>query len=136
VRTPALVAVSEPPSSFESLFGAARALRLRLGWLELGASVALEGPLEAAAGLGALRAVAAGAGRVVTSKPIRGEPVLRDLLREHFLGCAVVLVRGLEGHPRLSTTAAGYRLELANDRARALDAESALAELVRPRYRS
>jgi len=54
--------------------------------------------LESAAALGALRAVGVGGGRSVAVKPLRGAPVLRDLLREHFRGCAAVLVAG-DGAP-------------------------------------
>ncbi len=46
-----------------------------------------------------MRAVAVGGGRSVAVKPLRGEPVLRDLLREHFRGCALVLVSLPEGAP-------------------------------------
>jgi hypothetical protein len=58
--------------------------------------------LEIAAGLGALRAVSVGEGRTVAVKPLRGAPVLEDLLREHFQGCALVLVRGEVAAPRLT----------------------------------
>jgi hypothetical protein len=44
--------------------------------------------------LGVLRAVEVGEGRTVAVKPLRGGTVLKDLLREHFRGCALVLVRG------------------------------------------
>ncbi|MES1211383.1 MAG: hypothetical protein ABUL63_03510, partial [Acidobacteriota bacterium] len=75
---------------------------LRVGWLELGqpAETTVEPVPEAlasAAGLGVLRAVSVGGGRSVAVKPMRGEPVLRDLLREHFRGCSLVLVRGGSG---------------------------------------
>ena len=95
VRSPHLLRVEEGPSRFAPLIEAARSLGLRIGWLELGAA---PGPvpetLESAAGLGAQRAVAVGEGRVIAVKRLRGRPVLRDLLREHFQGCALVLVRG------------------------------------------
>jgi hypothetical protein len=61
--------------------------------------------------------------------------VLRDLLREHFLGCTLVLVRGIEGWPRLEPGGEGLVLAESASRRRALDAGSLLAELARPRWR-
>lgn len=113
------------------LAAAAAAEGLRLGWLDLSAGTPASGPapdsdltshpagtagalasLESVAAAGALRAVSFAGGCVVTVKRVTGPPVLRDLLREHFLGCAAVLVRvppgdapapvdGVDGLPRL-----------------------------------
>jgi hypothetical protein len=130
-----VVAVESGPEDFAPLFAAARARGVRIGWLELAPPPPLAGALEAAAAAGALRAVAVGGARAVSVKPVRGEPVLRDLLREHFLGCVIVLVRGREGHPRLAPAAGGFRLEIGSAPARELAAEAALVELARPRYR-
>jgi len=95
VKSPHLLRVEDPPEKFAPLVEAARALDLRIGWLELGGTAHPVPPvLEAAAGLGVLRAVEVGEGRTVAVKPLRGAPVLKDLLREHFRGCALVLVRG------------------------------------------
>jgi hypothetical protein len=95
VKAPHLLRVDDPPERFAPLIEAARALSLRIGWLELGGTAHPVPPvLEAAAGLGVLRAVEVGEGRTVAVKPLRGAPVLKDLLREHFRGCALVLVRG------------------------------------------
>lgn len=95
MKSPHLLRVEDAPDRFAPLIEAARALGLRVGWLDLGAtSTPFPGDLEAAAGLGVLRAVSVGEGRTVTVKPLRGAPVLKDLLREHFQGCALVLVRG------------------------------------------
>ncbi len=41
-----------------------------------------------------LRAVAVGPRLAIAVKPMHGKPVLKDLLREHFRGCRVVLVAG------------------------------------------
>ncbi len=101
MKAPHLLRVEEAPESFFSLVEAARADGLRVGWLELAEVAPLPDVLAAAAGLGLLRAVSAGGGRTVAVKPLRGEPVLKDLLREHFLGCALVLVRGAVDAPRL-----------------------------------
>lgn len=136
MRTPALVAVEEAPEAFAALFAAARERGERLGWLELAPPSALPPSLDRAAELGALRAVAAGGARSVAVKPLRGAPVLRDLLREHFLGCAIVLARGADGHPRLAPAGDRFRLELAAGSVRELDAAATLAELLRPRHRA
>jgi hypothetical protein len=94
-----LLRVEEPPERYAPLIAAARALDLRIGWLDLSVPGAVPEPLETAAGLGVLRAVAAGGNRSVAVKPLKGAPVLRDLLREHFRGCALVLVRGAAPAP-------------------------------------
>lgn len=135
MKPAALVGVDAGAEAFAALFAAARAARVRLGWLDLAAAPP-PAELEAAAALGALRAVAVGGGRAVTVKPLAGEPVLRDLLREHFLGCAAVLVRGGPGWPRLEPAADGFLLRLSATRSRELGAEALLRELARPRYRS
>lgn len=101
MKAPHLLRVEEAPEAFSSLVEAARADGLRVGWLELSEVAPLPDVLATAAGLGLLRAVSAGGGRTVAVKPLRGEPVLKDLLREHFLGCALVLVRGAMDAPHL-----------------------------------
>ncbi|MFL6200211.1 MAG: hypothetical protein ACJ76J_13610 [Thermoanaerobaculia bacterium] len=101
MKAPHLLRVEEAPEAFSSLVEAARADGLRVGWLELSEVAPLPDVLATAAGLGLLRAVSAGGGRTVAVKPLRGEPVLKDLLREHFLGCALVLVRGAVDAPHL-----------------------------------
>ena len=95
MKVPHLLRVAQGAEIFAPLFAAADALGLKLGWLEFP-----EGPqpapptLAEAAGQGARRAVAVGQGGSIALKPRKGEPVLRDLLREHFLGCALVLIAG------------------------------------------
>lgn len=112
MKTPHLVRVEQGAAEYSSLFSAARSLGLRVGWLEWGAAVdPLPSGLEAASGEGALRAVAAGGGRTVSVKPMKGAPVLRDVLREHFRGCALVLVRGeIADLPVLSREGEAYRV--------------------------
>ena len=95
MKGPHLLRVEDGPDRFAPLIEAARALGLRTGWLDLGAAPSsIPESLETAAGLGVLRAVSVGEGRTVAVKPLRGAPVLKDLLREHFQGCALVLIRG------------------------------------------
>jgi hypothetical protein len=109
VKLPHLLRVDDPPERFAPLIEAARALGLRTGWLELGGTAHPVPPvLEVAAGLSVLRAVEVGEGRTVAVKPLRGAPVLKDLLREHFRGCALVLVRGEIEAPSLRIEGEGW----------------------------
>lgn len=102
MRSPHLLRVDDDPARFAPLIEAAHALGLRIGWLDLGGSPSpVPESLESAAGLGLLRAVAVGEDRIVAVKPLRGAPVLKDVLREHFQGCALVLVRGDLAAPAL-----------------------------------
>jgi hypothetical protein len=93
-NAPHLLRVEESPERYAPLIAAAQALDLRIGWLDFSVPSPVPEPLETAAALGVLRAVAAGGSRSVAVKPLKGAPVLRDLLREHFRGCVLVLVRG------------------------------------------
>ncbi|MFY9825200.1 MAG: hypothetical protein WAM82_27730 [Thermoanaerobaculia bacterium] len=119
MKSPHLLRVTEPPDRFAPLIEAARALHLRIGWLDSPGESPVPSPLEAAAELGVLRAVAVGEGRVVAVKPLRGRPVLKDLLREHFLGCALVLVRGEVDAPALEPDGDAWRLQLPGSSERA-----------------
>ncbi len=113
MKTPHLLRVEQGAEEYAPLFAAALSLDLRIGWLELGESAFGPVPpsLEAAAGEGVLRAVAVGGGRTVAVKPMKGAPVLRDLLREHFRGCALVLVQGeCADVPTLSREGEVYRV--------------------------
>jgi hypothetical protein len=112
MKSPHLLRVTLPPDRFASLIEAARALQLRIGWLDWSADSPAPSALNAAADLGVLRAVAVQEGRTVSVKPLRGQPVLKDLLREHFLGCALVLVRGDVDAPALEPDGDGWRLAL------------------------
>jgi hypothetical protein len=109
MKPPHLLRVEDSPEKFAPLVEAARALGLRIGWLELGGTAHPVPPvLEAAAGLSVLRAVEVGEGRTVAVKPLRGAPVLKDLLREHFRGCVLVLVRGEVEAPWLRVEGEGW----------------------------
>jgi hypothetical protein len=146
LRQPHLLRVDEGPERFAALLAALAAAGLRAGWLELGAAEPAAASLESAAALGARRAVAAGSGRSVAVKALRGEPVLRDLLREHFPGCALVLVRvrgaeppapevvPLAPAPALFPSGDGWRIARAGDAAaQQFDTPGLLAALRRPR---
>jgi hypothetical protein len=114
-RAPHLLRVAAAPPAFASLIETAGAAGMRVGWLDLAiAEQALPEDLEAAAAAGVLRAVGVHTGRSVAIKPLRGAPVLRDLLREHFTGCALVLVRGAIEAPLLAPEGEGWRIAAAD----------------------
>jgi hypothetical protein len=138
VKAPHLLRVEEGPERYAELVAALRGAGLRVGWLELGAAAPEAEPaappeLETAAGLGCLRAVAAGGGRTVAVKPLAGPPVLRDLLREHFLGCRLVLVRGAAEAPRLTPGPGGWTVTTGDDAAFSGTSDALAAELRKPR---
>ena len=121
------------PGRFAPLIEAARTLALRIGWLEIGASPSpVPESLRAAAGLGVLRAVAVGESRIVAVKPLRGQPVLRDLLREHFQGCALVLVRGEVAAPSLKVEGDRWIVTPLGAASRKYTAEQLAAALRKP----
>jgi hypothetical protein len=148
--TPHLLAVAEGPASFAALAQALAAAGLRAGWLELRRPEPLPASLDAAAAAGLRRAVAAGGGRSVAVKALAGAPVLRDLLREHFAGCVLVLVSGGAAAeeageaamplPRLAPHGEAWRIERPggaaggqrNDAVRHVDTAGLVAELRRP----
>lgn len=127
---PHLLRVETGPESFAPLVEAVRALGSRVGWLELAPPPPVPGDLETAAGLGTLRAVAAGGGRSVVVKPLKGDPVLADLLREHFRGCVLVLVRGEAAAPFLQAEGNRWTVTVPGEAARAFAATD-LAEALR-----
>jgi hypothetical protein len=133
VKSPHLLRVTDPPEIFAPLIEAARALGLRVGWLDLAGAVSpLPEPLESAAALGMLRAVAVGEGRTVAVKPLRGATVLKDLLREHFRGCVLVLARGEVEAPRLEADGEAWRLSLPESASRRLSTGELAESLRKP----
>lgn len=94
MKRPHLLRVEEGPDVFAPLLSATAAEGLRSGWLELAEPRPLPPTLTRAAAAGVLRAVAVGESGSVAVKRRRGAPVVDDLLREHFRGCRLVLVRG------------------------------------------
>jgi hypothetical protein len=130
------------PTALEALFAAVRAEGLRAGWLQADPVRREEGPAGLAVEAGAFRAAAVAPGRVASVKRVAGPPVLRDLLREHFLGCALVVVRPggagsaldaeLAEVPTLELGPDGYRITAAGQAAHELSAEALAARLRRP----
>lgn len=132
------------PEALAPLFEAARREGLRVGWLDLAAAgeEAVPPALGPALEGGAFRAAAVAPGRTVAAKARSGPPVLRDLLREHFLGCALVVVRPagggeahpeLEGAPRLEAEGGRFRVVPPAGAALELSADALAGRLRRPR---
>lgn len=118
------------PAALGPLFEAARREGLRVGWLDLGAAAEAPPPaLGAALDGGAFRAAAVAPGRAVAAKARSGPPVLRDLLREHFLGCALVVVRPGGGGETHAELAEAPRLEAEGDRFRVVPPAGAALQL-------
>jgi hypothetical protein len=135
-NAPHLLRVEEPPERCAPLIAAAQALGLRIGWLDLSIdAIPLPASVETAAGLGILRAVAVGSGRSVAVKPLKGPAVLRDLLREHFRGCALVLIQGDAPADVASLRPAetGWSVAAPGEAARAFTTEALAAALRQPR---
>jgi hypothetical protein len=133
VKLPHLLRVEDSPERFAPLIEAARALGLRIGWLELGGTAhPVPAILEVAAGLGVLRAVEVGEGRSVVVKPLRGAAVLKDLLREHFRGGALVLVRGEVEAPWLRVEGEGWVVAPPGTASRRYSVEELAAALRKP----
>ncbi|MGB3562978.1 MAG: hypothetical protein WBH75_09925 [Thermoanaerobaculia bacterium] len=131
MKRPHLLRVSRGARCFEGLVAAAKTEGMRVGWLMLEAPTA-PGPLAEAAALGVLRAVAVGEGRTIAVKPVRGEPVLEDLLREHFLGCRLVLVAGDLELPRLEPDGEDWVVTLNDGSTQRLTTAQLVARLRKP----
>lgn len=137
-----LLRVAGPAEGFASLLETAAAAGCRLGWLQVGEVP--QTPLDPVASRGAARAVALDARGSVAVKRTAGPPVLRDVLREHFLGCTAVLVRAigdvppsiaevLDGVAELRCEGDGYRLAYQGER-RTLSREELIAAFGRPGF--
>ncbi|MEO8198870.1 MAG: hypothetical protein ABI689_19315 [Thermoanaerobaculia bacterium] len=136
MKAPVLIAVDRPAEEFASLFAAAKAAAVRIGWLAMNAPADPPPPLQAPPLLEAFRAVAVGDGRTIAMKPMKGKAVLRDLLREHFLGADVVLVAGLELFPRLTPRGEGpWNLAESATASRHYTTEELLVRLRKPALR-
>ncbi len=154
-----LLRVDAPPASFEELLRQSHAAGLRVGWLEWDPGLderageefteesslepsapparSLAAPipasLEAAAGLGVLRAVAVTAGGSVAVKRRQGRPVERDLVREHFAGCRLILVAGGLARARLHPCGDGWEISCDEASARRYSTVELVRRLASPR---
>ena len=131
---PRLVQVSATAEDFAPLFGAASAAGVRIGWLDLAAAPAVVPELAAAAEAGALRAVSVSGAHVLSLKTLAGEPVLGDVIREHFTGCRLLLVRGEVDAPRLSADPDGWRVRPSGGDERLFSTEELLNALRSPNF--
>lgn len=148
-----LLRVEEGPARFEELLRAAGEAGFKVGWLEwdgdssrplqtplqiplhIPLHIPLAAPLpeplppslEQAAMLGALRAVAVTAGGSVVVKRRQGPAVERDLVREHFAGCRLILAQGQLDIGRLSPVDGGWEVSALGGECR----RYSTAELVR-----
>jgi hypothetical protein len=125
--------VNEGSAAFRSLFAAITERGERAGWLELDApaSAAPAAP-DQTAGDEVWKEVTVEERRSVAIKSRRGPPVLRDLLREHFRGCRVVLVRGDAELPELRPRGDDWEL-LAGGEVRRLTTTDLVSALRAPR---
>jgi len=135
VKTPVLFSVSGDASDYEPLFAAARERGARIGWLELDGAAARRPMPEGLPFTGAFRTVEVSESWTVSTKPRKGPAVLRDLLREHFLGADVVLVRGIDLYPKLARRDDAWDLEEAAGRKLRLSTEALLDRARKPELR-
>ncbi len=135
MKTPVLLAVASPAAEFAPLFAAAPNAGLRIGWLALDASVEPPAALQSPPLLKAFRAVAVGDLRSIAMKPMKGKPVLRDLLREYFLGADVVLIAGLDLYPRLAPRDGAWHLAESATAGRVYTLEELFVHLRKPALR-
>ena len=131
--------VEQDSDAFLGLFAAVRAQGERAGWLELeapghgaAAPVRERSAAERTLDAGAWKAVAVERDRSVAVKSRRGPAVLRDLLREHFRGCRVVLVRGEACLPALRARGSDWELVGADGLVRRLTTADLLRALRSP----
>jgi hypothetical protein len=127
-----LLSVEGRAEEYHPLIAAIGADNRRVGWLDL-TGTEVPDALRAASKTGVLRAVGVVDGLTVAAKPRKGGIVMKDLLREYFVGCSVVLVRGGEGMPRLSAAEGDWLVEVPGATPRKLDTASLVATLRRPR---
>jgi len=146
------VRVEEDAEAFRVLFAKLEAAGERAGWLAIEApaldSMTAGGERVAATPSAAMplpgeapapvieslpwKTVEVGVRRSVAVKTRRGPPVLRDLLREHFRGCRVVLVRGAVSLPLLRRRDDDWELAGLDGAARRLSTDQLLAALRAP----
>jgi hypothetical protein len=123
--------VSEGSAAFRSLFVAIEEQGERAGWLELDApaSPSPADPIDDPV----WKSVRVEKGRSIAVKRRRGPAVLDDLLREHFRGCRVVLVRGEAALPMLRPRGDGWELEGSGRELRRLSTAEIVRALRAPR---
>jgi hypothetical protein len=129
-----LLRVAGEAPLYEPLLRAAAAAGLRIGWLELEAPPAPPEALRAVLDAGSDRAVAVGESWTLTARPRKGPARLRELLRQQFLGCTLVLVHGDGDAPVLQPAGDGaWRVTIPGGAERRLSLDQLVAALREPR---
>jgi hypothetical protein len=131
MKRPHLLRVEVGAENFGTLVAAARDAGLRVGWLDLRGADIPRSLAKAAAG-GVLRAVGVGTGATVSVKPRKGSAVLDDLLREHFVGCVLVLVAGSVAAPLLARDGDSWKVTSGAGSSVRLDTEGLVRALRKP----
>ena len=129
-----LLRVAGEPHEYAALLRAAAEAGMRVGWLELQEPALPPEGLRAALDAGSDRAVAVGEGWTVTARPRKGAARLRELMRQQFLGCTLVLVHGEADAPWLAPVGEdAWRVTIPGGGERRLTLEQLVAALREPR---
>ncbi len=96
MKMPRIIHVDGVLADYADLVEKEAAKGSRVGWLDLRSPVTVPQALFGSTIQGVFRAVEVGDQGTIAYKPRRGAPVLKDLIREYFLGCDLVLVRGVD----------------------------------------
>jgi hypothetical protein len=131
-----LLRVEGEPEVYAPLLAAAAAAGLRVGWLELATAAPPPESLRSVLAAGGDRAVAVGEGWTLAVRPRKGAARLRELLRQQFLGCTLVLVRGELETPAPLVAASDdgwWRVVIPGGTARRFGLDELVAALRQPR---
>ena len=129
-----LLRVADEAQTFAPLLRAAAEAGMRVGWLELQAPPQPPEVLRAALDAGGDRAVAVGESSTVTARPRKGASRMRELMRQQFLGCTLVLVHGEADAPALAPADEGaWRVSIPGGAERRLTLDQLVAALREPR---
>lgn len=129
-----LLRVADEAQVFAPLLRAAAEAGMRVGWLELQAPPQPPEVLRAALDAGGDRAVVVGEGWTVTARPRKGASRLRELMRQQFLGCTLVLVHGEADAPSLAPAGEGaWRVSIPGGCERRITLDQLVAALREPR---
>ncbi len=130
-----LLRVEGAPEVYAPLLAATAAAGLRVGWLEMKDAPPPPQPLQDALQASADRAVVIGETWTLAARPRKGAARLRELLRQQFLGCTLVLVHGEVEvpSPMLAAVDDGWRITIPDAAERRLTTDGLVAALREPR---
>jgi hypothetical protein len=129
-----LLRVAEEARVYEPLLRAAAAAGLRVGWLELQTPAPPPAEVRAALDAGSERAVTVGESWTLAARLRKGPARVRELLRQQFLGCTLVLVRGEAEAPLLVPAGDdAWRVTIPGGKERRLTVDQLVAALREPR---